>query len=62
MTEPTPPTADVPLTGLHDFPATIKERKAAGKAARQRVAPGAQGHWDETARGHDALATLASQN
>ena len=62
MTEPTPPTADVPLTGLHDFPATIKERKATGKAARQRVAPGAQGHWDETARGHDALATLASQN
>ena len=62
MTQPNPPTADVPLTGLHDFPATIKERKAAGKAARQRVAPGAQGHWDETARGHDALATLASQN
>ncbi len=62
MTEPNPPTADVPLTGLHDFPATIAERKAAGKAARQRVAPGDQGHWDEKDRGHDALATITSQN
>ena len=62
MTEPNPPTADVPLTGLHDFPATIDERKAAGKAARQRVAPGDQGHWDEKDRGHDALATITSQN
>ena len=43
MTEPDTPTGDAPLTGLHDFPATISERKAAGKAARQRVAPGAQG-------------------
>ena len=62
MTEPNPPTADLPLTGLHDFPATIEERKAAGKAARQRVAPGDQGHWDEKGRGHDALDTVTSQN
>ena len=62
MTQPNPPTADVPLTGLHDFPATIEERKAAGNAARQRVAPGDQGHWDEKGRGHDALATITRQN
>ncbi len=62
MTEPNTPAADVLLTGLHDFPATIRERKAAGKAARQRVAPGAQGRWDEKGRGHDALATVTGQN
>ena len=62
MTGPKRPTADLPPTRLHDFPATIEERKAAGKAARQRVAPGAQGHWDEKTRGHDALATITGQN
>lgn len=62
MTDPDTPPVDLPPTRLHDFAATIKERKALGKAARERVAPGAQGLWDEKARGHDALATITGQN
>jgi uncharacterized protein (DUF2252 family) len=47
---------------LHDLPATADERRASGKAARQRVRRGRLGHWDETGRGHDALQTILDQN
>jgi uncharacterized protein (DUF2252 family) len=45
-----------------DLPATAAERRAAGKAARQRAGRGGLGHWSEDDRGHDALATILAQN
>ena len=59
----TDPTTTLPATGpLHDLRATIEERRATGQAARMQASRSAQAHWDETARGHDALDTILAQN
>jgi uncharacterized protein (DUF2252 family) len=47
---------------LRDLPATSGERRASGKAARQRAPRGGLGHWDEADRGHDALESILAQN
>ena len=47
---------------LHDLQATSSERKAAGRAARNRVSRDALGDWAEADRGHDALETILAQN
>ena len=47
---------------LPDLAATGQERAAAGRAARKRIRRGALGRWDESERGHDALATILAQN
>jgi uncharacterized protein (DUF2252 family) len=47
---------------LRDLPATSGERRASGKAARQRASRGGLGHWDEADRGHDALESILAQN
>jgi uncharacterized protein (DUF2252 family) len=57
MTESPAPPGELP-----DLPATADERRASGKAARQRVRRGTLGHWDENDRGHDALKTILDQN
>ena len=62
MTESSSPEPSLPHAELHDLPATRDERKAAGKAARQRVQRGTLGYWDENERGHDALKTILAQN
>jgi uncharacterized protein (DUF2252 family) len=62
MTESSSPEPSLPHAQLHDLPATRDERKAAGKAARQRVQRGTLGYWDENERGHDALKTILAQN
>jgi uncharacterized protein (DUF2252 family) len=54
--------APSPRPAQHDLLATGAERRASGKAARKRAQRGTLGHWDEDARGHDALATILSQN
>ena len=43
-------------------PPTEEERRAEGRAARQRVPRSRLGLWDPAARGHDPLATLLAQN
>jgi uncharacterized protein (DUF2252 family) len=45
-----------------DLQATSGERRAAGKAARQRARRRGLGHWSEEDRGHDALETILAQN
>ena len=62
MTKTDPGTTSPATAPVHDLRETVEERKAAGKAARQRVAPDEQGHWDGKDRGHDALDTVTSQN
>ena len=47
---------------LHDLQATSDERRAIGKAARQRVPRGRLGLWAESGRGHDPLRTILAQN
>jgi len=47
---------------LHDLRATIEERRAAGRAAREPAPRDGQGHWDAAGRGHDALHTILAQN
>ena len=47
---------------LHDLQATSSERKAAGRAARNRVSRDALGDWAAADRGHDALETILAQN
>ncbi len=59
----TNPTTTSPITAqVRDLKETLEERRATGQAARQQAPRGAQGHWDETARGHDALDTILAQN
>ena len=47
---------------LRDLPATSRERRALGRAARKRVPRGALGYWGEEDRGHDALETILAQD
>jgi uncharacterized protein (DUF2252 family) len=60
MTEPPGPTAEPTLH--HDLAATTGERRASGRAARARIPRRALGRWDESQRGHDALATILAQD
>ena len=46
----------------HDLRATAGERRASGKAARQRVKRSALGPWLERDREHDALKTILAQD
>ena len=50
------------MIAFGDLAATSAERRAAGKAARKRVRRGALGYWGAADRGHDALATILSQD
>jgi uncharacterized protein (DUF2252 family) len=47
---------------LSDLAATSDERRASGRAARQRARRGGLGDWAEADRGHDALSTILAQN
>ncbi len=59
----TDPTTTLPITApVRDLRETLEERRATGQAARKQAPRSAQGHWDETARGHDALETILAQN
>ena len=60
MTESSSP--DPTPAARHDLAATGRERRAAGKGARQRVPRGTLGYWSENDRGHDALTTILAQN
>ncbi len=62
MTDTDPTTPAPAITPVHDLRETIEERRATGKAARKQAPRNAPGHWDETARGHDALETILAQN
>ncbi len=62
MTESSPPGSGPSPALLHDLPATSKERRAAGKAARKRAQRSRLGYWAEGERGHDALQTILAQN
>jgi uncharacterized protein (DUF2252 family) len=46
----------------HDLRATSDERRASGRAARNRAQRGTLGSWAEEDRGHDALETILAQN
>src|SRR3984885_11429472 len=61
MTKSGPPRSQTPAV-VHDLPATIDERRAAGKAARKRAGRRGLGYWEERDRGHDALSTILAQN
>jgi hypothetical protein len=61
MTKSGPPRSQTPAV-VHDLPATIDERRAAGKAARKRAGRRGLGYWEERGRGHDALSTILAQN
>jgi len=61
MTESSSP-GPSPTPAPHDLAATIAERRASGKAARQRAPRGPLGYWGEEDRGHDALKTILAQN
>jgi uncharacterized protein (DUF2252 family) len=61
MTESSSPTLSRPPM-LRDLPATDGERRARGKAARERARRGTLGHWAEEDRRHDALETILGQN
>src|SRR6516162_1889822 len=47
---------------LPDLAATSGERRAWGKAARERARRATLGHWREEDRAHDALETILAQN
>jgi uncharacterized protein (DUF2252 family) len=47
---------------LHDLSATSGERRAWGKAARERARRGTLGYWAAEDRRHDALETILAQN
>jgi uncharacterized protein (DUF2252 family) len=61
MTMSGPPRSQSPVV-VHDLSATIDDRRAYGKAARQRARRGGLGQWEEGDRGHDALSTILDQN
>jgi uncharacterized protein (DUF2252 family) len=61
MTMSDPPRSQSPVV-VHDLSATIDDRRAYGKAARQRARRGGLGRWEEADRGHDALSTILDQN
>lgn len=62
MTDTDPTTTSPTMAPPHDPRETIEERRATGQAARKQAPRSVQAHWDETARGHDALDTILAQN
>ena len=62
MTESSAPAPVPSPNGSSDGPASTEERRASGRAARQRAPRGALGRWDENDRPHDPLATILAQN
>jgi uncharacterized protein (DUF2252 family) len=50
------------MSTMPDLAATTEERRAAGRAARQRARRRGLGEWREGDRGHDALETILAQN
>jgi uncharacterized protein (DUF2252 family) len=56
------PGASGPPAGLPDLQATSDERRASGRAARQRARRGALGDWGEEHREHDALQAILAQS
>ncbi|MGB8146642.1 MAG: DUF2252 family protein, partial [Chromatiaceae bacterium] len=62
MTDTDPTTISPAPAPVRDLRETLEERRATGQAARQQAPRSAQGHWDEAARGHDALETILAQN
>jgi len=44
------------------YGSSLNERRAVGRAARQRLPRKAAGEWNPAIRGHDALATVLAQN
>ena len=55
--------SDQPMTQPQpSSPVTTEERRASGRAARQRAPRSALGRWDENDRPHDPLPTILSQN
>ena len=62
MTDTDPTTISPAPAPVRDLRETLEERRATGQAARQQAPRSALGHWDETARGHDALETILAQN
>ena len=61
MTKPAPESTSH-RDGSHDRWATVEDRHARGRAARQQAPRGGHGRWDESERGHDALETILAQN
>ncbi len=61
-TESSSPAPVPSLDGPSDLPATTEERRASGRAARQRATRSALGRWDENDRPHDPLSTILAQN
>jgi uncharacterized protein (DUF2252 family) len=55
-------TVSIDRRHLPDLVATGDERRASGRAARQRSRRRGLGEWAEADRGHDALATILAQN
>ncbi|HAS50534.1 MAG TPA: DUF2252 domain-containing protein [Gammaproteobacteria bacterium] len=62
MTDTDSTTTSPATAPLHDLRETLEERHATGQAARKQAPRGAQAHWDEATRGHDALDTILAQN
>lgn len=62
MTDTDPTTISPAPAPVRDLRETLEERRATGQAARRQAPRSALGHWDETARGHDALETILAQN
>ena len=61
----TKPSSGAPALSLARQPgelASTKERRASGRAARQRAPRGGLGRWEENDRSHDPLATILAQN
>jgi uncharacterized protein (DUF2252 family) len=62
MTDSSSPGPPSPAARLPDLPATTGERRASGRAARQRARRSGLGHWAEEDREHDALQAILAQN
>ncbi len=62
MPESGPPGKPPSHAALRDLSATVDERRASGRSARQRAQRGTLGYWDEDQRKQDALETILSQN
>ncbi|MGE5132322.1 MAG: DUF2252 domain-containing protein [Gemmatimonadota bacterium] len=62
MTRPGAPGRPRTEAVLADLPATDRERRGSGVAARKRAGRGTLGYWAGDDRGHDALETILAQN
>ena len=51
-----------PVAARHDLAATASERRATGRQSRVLAPRDGLADWDESARGHDPIATIVAQN